>query len=121
MESATSTTRPVQVLVADDSDAYLRAAVRVVGQADGFEIAGVALSGEEAVKLVAEIEPDLVLMDVRMPGLGGVEAARRIARLRPRSVVVLISDWPQNDVPEVGENRGAVAAVRKQCLLPALL
>jgi DNA-binding NarL/FixJ family response regulator len=113
-------------LVADDSAAFLRAAVEVVTLADGFEVVGVADSGAAAVEQVVELEPDFVLLDVRMPGVGGLEAARRIAEVRPQAVVVLISDWSLDDVSAPGvrgrtQACGAVAAIRKQCLLPSVL
>jgi two-component system, NarL family, invasion response regulator UvrY len=108
-------------MVADDSPAFLRAAVEVVRRAEGFELAGVARSGLEAVELAAEVAPDLVLMDVRMPGGGGIDAARRIAALPSRTVVVLISDWPENFSTHPERTCGAAAAVRKQLLLPGLL
>jgi DNA-binding NarL/FixJ family response regulator len=118
--------RAVRVLIADDSAAFLRAAVEVVTLADGFEVVGVADSGAAAIEQVVELEPDFVLLDVRMPDVGGVEAARRIAEVRPETVVVLISDWSVDDVSTPGVRGrtkacGAVAAIRKQCLLPSLV
>jgi DNA-binding NarL/FixJ family response regulator len=84
-------TRPIGVLVVDDSDSFLAAAIAVVKAAAGFAFVGAARSGEEAVALAATAQPDLVLMDVRMPGIGGFEAARQIREARPGTVVILIS------------------------------
>jgi two-component system, NarL family, invasion response regulator UvrY len=63
----------------------------VVAVAEGFEMVGVAHSGEEAVQLAALTRPDLVLLDVNMPGIGGVDAARRIRRAQPSTFIVMMS------------------------------
>ena len=80
----------VRVLVVDDQEPFRRAARAVVAAAPGFTLVGEASSGELAVELAAALHPDLVLLDVRMPGIGGAEAARRIAA----PLVVLISTHP---------------------------
>jgi len=80
----------VRVLVADDQEPFRRAACAVVAAAPGFTLVGEASSGEEAVELAAALLPDLVLLDVRMPGIGGAEAASRIAA----PLVVLVSTHP---------------------------
>lgn len=85
------TSTAVRVVVADDSAAFRGAAADVVEATQGFELVGAAGSAEEAVAAAARVEPDLVLMDVRMPGLGGAEAARRIVEARGSTVVVLIT------------------------------
>ena len=81
----------VRVVVADDSAAFRGAAADVVGATPGFELVAAAGSAEEAVAAADKVHPDLVLMDVRMPGLGGVEAARRIKAARRSTLVVLIT------------------------------
>jgi CheY-like chemotaxis protein len=84
----------VRVLTVDDEPAFRRVACRVVRATPGFEPVGEADSGENAVALAALLHPHLVLMDVRMPGMGGVEAARRIAASERGTVVVLMSADP---------------------------
>jgi DNA-binding NarL/FixJ family response regulator len=79
----------IRVLVADDSALLLEAVSQVVEATEGFELVAGATSGEEAVRLAAEVAPDLVLLDVRMPGMGGIEAARRIRDEHPRAVLAL--------------------------------
>jgi DNA-binding NarL/FixJ family response regulator len=83
--------KSVRVLVVDDSDVFLEAAASVVTRTDGFELVGTATSGEEAVALAATLDPDLVLMDHRMPGLSGVDAAQRIHEAHPGTVVTIVS------------------------------
>jgi DNA-binding NarL/FixJ family response regulator len=81
----------IRVLVADDSAVFRDAAAAVVDASPGHELVAAAASGEAAVELAAATRPDLVLLDVRMPGIGGVEAARRIAADHPEAVVALFT------------------------------
>ncbi len=60
-----------------------------------FELLAEARSGEEAVRLARALEPDLVLMDIQMPGMGGIEATRQIAAARGGTAVVLLSSYPE--------------------------
>jgi two-component system, NarL family, invasion response regulator UvrY len=68
----------VGVLAVDDDPRFLEVAREVICATPGFETVGVAATGEAAVSLAWMLRPQLVLMDVRMPGIGGIEAARRI-------------------------------------------
>jgi len=68
----------VRVLIADDHPLFRQGVVSVLELADGIDIVGEAVSGEEAVRLSAELRPDVVLMDLRMPGLNGIEATAKI-------------------------------------------
>jgi len=104
----------VGVVTVDDQAIFRAAAREVIDVTPGFEAVGEAASGEEAIALVGRLDPQLVLVDVRMPGMGGVEAARRIKELRPRAVVVLISLEAPEDAPATASESGAVAFVRKQ-------
>ena len=81
----------VRLLVADDSSAFLDATIDVIGATDGFELVGTATSGEAAVALAASTLPDIVLIDVRMPGLGGIAAAQRIREQQPATLVVMVT------------------------------
>ena len=111
----------VRVLVVDDSRPFRVAARSVLGRVDGFTLVGEAESGEEAVDRVAELAPDLVLMDIKMPGITGVEAARRISVAAPDTVVFLCSTYNLADLPaQVGVD-GVAAYVHKEELRPELL
>jgi two-component system, NarL family, invasion response regulator UvrY len=107
------------VLVVDDQELF-RAVVRdVVLLTPGMTLVGEAASGEVAVDAVEELSPRLVIMDKRMPGIGGIEAARLIRARHPEVVVVLVSV----EVPEPGalEASGAVAFLHKRQLSPRAL
>jgi CheY-like chemotaxis protein len=84
-------TRPVTVLVVDDQPVFLRAALELIDATPGFMQVGEADSGPEALEKAAALRPDLVLLDVRMPGMDGIETARRLADTVGGAVVVLIS------------------------------
>ena len=107
--------RPVTVLTVDDQEVFRRAACDLIAATPGFEEVGQAASGREALELAAALRPDLVLLDVRMEEMDGIETAERLLESDPEAVVVLIS---MNDVPETSDAvaRGVAAHVRKQDL-----
>lgn len=111
----------VQTLVVDDQEAFRDVMRDVVSATPGFELVGEAASGEAALALVGELAPQLVLMDVRMPGIGGIEATRAMARGRPDMAVVLISVEDLDGLSSLIGQCGAVAFVRKQDLRPQRL
>jgi CheY-like chemotaxis protein len=80
-----------RVLVADDSDVFLRAAASVISATSGLRLVGAVGSGEEAIRLLPELRPDLVLLDFQMPGMDGIQTTRIIRRDEPRTVVIVIS------------------------------
>jgi two-component system invasion response regulator UvrY len=109
-----------RVLVVDDSDAFRRAAASVVSAARGLRLVGVAASGEEAIRLFPRLKPDLVLLDVHLPGIDGVEAARIIREEEPSIVVVLVSAKPDG-FAAAAHSAGAAALVDKRELRPRTL
>jgi two-component system, chemotaxis family, protein-glutamate methylesterase/glutaminase len=108
------------VLAVDDSEIFLRVANSVVSSTTGLRLVGTATSGEEAIRLLPELKPDLVLLDIHMPGLDGFETARIIARESPETVIVLVSAEPAG-LEADSEAAGAVALLDKVGLGPGLL
>ena len=111
----------VGVMVVDDQPAFRRAARAVIEATAGFVPVGDAASGPEALRYADQLRPDLVLMDVYMPGMDGFEAARRLTEAHPGCVVVLVSLDDLEDVPALVASCGAAEFVRKQELRPRIL
>jgi two-component system invasion response regulator UvrY len=111
----------VAVIAVDDQPFFLGVARDVVRATPGFRWVGEAQSGEEAIEVVDHLRPDLVLLDVRMPGIGGIEAARRIAGDHPEVVVVLISVDDRDSIGEAAESSGAAELIGKQRFGPSML
>jgi DNA-binding NarL/FixJ family response regulator len=110
----------VAVLVVDDQESFLAALRKLVTATEGFALVGEAASGEAALSAVEELSPRLVIMDKRMPGMGGIEACRLLTSRHPEIVVVLISVEDDLDL-EVVRSCGAAEFVSKPTLSPAVL
>jgi two-component system, NarL family, invasion response regulator UvrY len=112
---------PVSVLIVDDQAPFRRAAAAVVKVTRGFDVVAEAASGEEAVELAAGVAPQLVLMDINMGGISGIEATRRIVAVSPDTVVVLLSTYQADDLPADAATSGAAAYVNKEEFGPQVL
>ncbi|MEV1080391.1 response regulator transcription factor [Streptomyces sp. NPDC050211] len=88
---------PARVVVADDQTVVREGIVMLLGLLPGIEVVGAAGDGDEAVKLVAELAPDVVLMDLRMPRCDGVEATRRIRSEHPGTQVVVLTTYADDE------------------------
>jgi len=106
----------VRVLIVDDQEPYRRAMAAVVDATDGFVVVGSATSGEESLAVAAELRPDLVLMDVNLPGIDGIEATRRLSAGPDAPVVVLLSTYDEDQFELDG--CGAAAYVAKAAFGP---
>ena len=112
----------VGVMLVDDHPHFRRAMRDMLAEMPEFDLVGECESGEASLGQVAETSPQLVLMDVRMPGMGGLEAARTIRDRHPETVVVLISaEEADLCLPESARNGDKLEFVRKQDLGPRSL
>ncbi|HET7481654.1 MAG TPA: response regulator transcription factor [Actinomycetota bacterium] len=100
------------LLVDDNDDARFLLRKRIEGRR-GFEIVGEAASGEQALEMVEVLSPELVIMDVKMPGIGGVEATRRIKEISATTVVLAYSAYDDAEVVESMRAAGATGYVLK--------
>ena len=110
----------VRVLLVDDR-AELRALVRELLEGEDIEIVGEAPDGETAEQLAAGLLPDVVLMDLWMPGIGGIEATRRIRQANPTVEVVMLTDYDSPQAQRSSVDAGACAYLVKGCSVELLL
>ncbi|HSP02174.1 MAG TPA: response regulator transcription factor [Acidimicrobiales bacterium] len=109
------------VLVVDDQAPFRAIARQVVDLTPGFEVVGEAESGEDAVLLAHRLAPAIVLMDINLPGINGIEATRRILADAPSVRVILLSTYRESDLPADALACGARRYVHKEDLEPGVL
>lgn len=114
-------TRPVRVLIVDDQPPFREAARMVIELTDGYEVAGEAVSGEESLEMVAELRPDLVLMDINLPGIDGIEATQRITAEHPGVTVLVLSTYEAEEYEPRALAAGAAGFIGKSDLSPDVL
>jgi DNA-binding NarL/FixJ family response regulator len=83
--------KPLRILIADDHDLMRRGVKTLLQSHDGWEVCGEAKTGHEAVKKVEELRPDILVLDISMPDLNGLEAARRIRKASPSTEILILS------------------------------
>ena len=104
----------VPVLLVDDQVPFRNAARAVLERASPFVLVGEAASGFEAIELVGELQPALVLMDINMPEMTGIEATRAIIDAHPEVTVVLVSTYQVDDLPTDVQESGASGYLHKE-------
>lgn len=102
-----------RILVVDDHEVVRFGIMSLLK--DSWEVCGQAANGLEAIEKVRELQPDLVLMDLRMPVMGGTEATRQIRNISPETKIVLLSMYESETVVELARLMGADACLSKRC------
>jgi len=111
----------MDVLVVDDQSTFRAVARTLIGLTAGLQVAAEAETGEQAVELAASLRPPVVLMDINLPGISGIEATKRLRASDPSIKVILMSTYAAADLPADAMESGAVGYVRKEDLTPAAL
>lgn len=112
---------PVRVLVADDHELFREGIRRLLGTAADIEVVGEAKSGEDAVRLVEELTPDVVLLDVMMPGMSGIDVARVIRTTSPRTRVIMLTIHTNEEFLFAAIKAGAMGYLLKDASSDELL
>ncbi|PZS25136.1 MAG: response regulator [Pseudonocardiales bacterium] len=111
----------VRVLIVDDQPPFRAVARTLVSLLKGWSVVGEVATGEDAVTAAGATSPGVVLMDINLPGISGIEATRQIVESNPAIRVVLLSTYQADDLPGDALSCGAAAYVRKEDLTPKVL
>ena len=111
----------VPVWVVDDQASFRLATAATVAATENFVMAGECETGESAIELLRDGAAGVVLMDIHMPGMGGIEATRRIRAAHPDLIVLLMSTYDVEDLPIGARDCGAAGYLHKENLSPDLL
>lgn len=112
---------PIRILIADDHAVVRQGLKMFLGLDEEFDIIGEATNGAEAVNLARDLQPDVVLMDLRMPGMDGLTAIRRLAESQPEIAVLILTTYDEDDLMLQGLQAGARGFLLKDTSRAALL
>ena len=121
LQQDTANTRTINVLIVDDHDLVRTGIKHMLSNAEGINVLGEASTGEEAVKMTRDLMPDVVLMDVKMPGIGGLEATRKLLRILPNVKVLVVTVLDDDLFPSRLLQAGAVGYLTKGASMDEML
>ena len=104
----------IKVLIVDDNAKFKKSVKNLLSNEQDIEVIGEAREGKEAILKTKELKPDIVLMDVRMPEMGGIEATRRISQIMPETKIIILTIYDIDEYRNAATNSGAVAFVLKK-------
>jgi DNA-binding NarL/FixJ family response regulator len=113
--------KPIRILLAEDQTLMRQGLRTILELENSFEVAGEAEDGKAAVKLALQLRPDIILMDVQMPQLNGVEATAAICRAWPEARVIILTTFDRDDYVFQGVRAGAVGYLLKDLPAPKLI
>ena len=111
----------IKVLIVDDNAKFKKSVKNLLSNEQDIEVIGEAREGEEAILKTKELKPDIVLMDVRMPKMGGIEATRRISQIMPETKIIILTIYDIDEYRDAATNSGAVAFVLKKFMRDNLI
>jgi two-component system invasion response regulator UvrY len=111
----------INILLVDDHELVRTGIEHLLNEAEDMRVIGVACSGEEAIEQTDRLKPDLVLMDINMPGIGGIEACRKISQKHPQVKIVALSVYADGPFPHQLLSLGAHGYVSKNCPIDELI
>jgi len=111
----------IKVLVVDDHDLVRMGITRMLADVSGIKVIGEASTGEDAIKSIREVQPDVVLMDAKMPGMGGLEATRKILRSHPEVRVIAVTVCDEEPFPSRFMQAGASGYLTKGASLDEMV
>ena len=121
MTTSEPATATVDVVIVDDQPPFRDVARTLVSLLSGWRVVAEVETGEDAVAMVRSTHPSVVLMDINLPGISGIEATRRIRAAEPHVRVILLSTYAADDLPADALSCGAAAYIRKEDLTPRRL
>lgn len=111
----------INIVLVDDHDLVRTAIKRILRDVEGLKVVGEATTGEAAVLLARQLNPDVMIMDIHMPGIGGIEASRKILRYNPDIKILILTMYENQVYSSLLHQAGAVGYITKSCTLEELI